>query len=154
MYYKRVVDQENLRIHSYETVDSIEKTQEGFLVYSHTMNGVKKQYEPAYVIIATGYYGQPNKLEIKGGTFLTFLITLKKLTLISAGCHGDRRKKFRRGRGSGSGKSRGVCNGSLQGKFFFRTRKTLDTPDFNALVRQEKIRLFPKRSLPPFPSNR
>lgn len=68
VYYKRVVEQEDLRIHSYETVDSIEKTSSGFLVSSCTMTGIQKQYTPDYVIIATGYYGQPNKLEIEGGS--------------------------------------------------------------------------------------
>lgn len=143
VYYKRVVDQENLRIHSYETVDSIEKTQEGFLVSSHTMNGVKKQYEPAYVIIATGYYGQPNKLEIEGGN-------LPHVSHYFKEAHPYYRREVAVIGGKNSAvdaalaleKAGAFVTVLYRGSSFSEHVKPWILPDFNALVRQDKIRLL------------
>jgi thioredoxin reductase (NADPH) len=66
-YYRRVVLEKALRIHSYEEVRSVKKNSEGtFYVTSSTRDGEQRSYEAQYIVIATGYYDQPNFLNIPG----------------------------------------------------------------------------------------
>lgn len=61
-YYREVAKRKNLRIHTYEKVESIIKNKDGsFFVKTN-----KTEYETSYVIIATGYYDQPNMMGIPG----------------------------------------------------------------------------------------
>lgn len=60
-YYREVVRRKGLRIHRFETVESVIK-QDGFLKV--TTN--RRVYQSRYVIIATGYYDNPNVMGVKG----------------------------------------------------------------------------------------
>ncbi|WP_338749727.1 YpdA family putative bacillithiol disulfide reductase [Bacillus sp. FJAT-52991] len=61
-YYREVVKLKDIRINRYEMVHKVEKQENG-LFHVHTSKG---QYETPYVVIATGYYDQPNNMNIKG----------------------------------------------------------------------------------------
>ncbi|NOV03007.1 YpdA family putative bacillithiol disulfide reductase [Paenibacillus planticolens] len=66
VYYREVARRENLRIHSYEEVVSIEKTETGFNVHTENQFGKKTAYTAKRVIVATGYFDHPNMLGIPG----------------------------------------------------------------------------------------
>jgi len=62
VYYREVVKREELRIHSYEKVERVNKTEDGvFKIISN-----KQEYTANHVVIATGYYDHPNYMGIKG----------------------------------------------------------------------------------------
>jgi len=62
VYYREVVKRENLRIHAFEKVESVDKTIDGeFKIITN-----KKEYSASYVVVATGYYDHPNYMGIKG----------------------------------------------------------------------------------------
>lgn len=66
-YYREVVRQKQLTIHSYETVQNVERLSNGtFNVYSEKKNGDPVVYAANNVIIATGYYDNHNKLNVPG----------------------------------------------------------------------------------------
>ena len=60
-YYREVAKRKKLRVNTYERVLSAVKKDGRFVVTT-----TKGQYETPYVVLATGYYDQPNKLEVPG----------------------------------------------------------------------------------------
>ncbi|MEH6944600.1 YpdA family putative bacillithiol disulfide reductase [Bacillus sp. JJ722] len=61
-YYREVVLRKKVRVHSFEKVEKVEKVSDKrFIVTSE-----KATYVTPYVIIATGYYDQPNLLGVSG----------------------------------------------------------------------------------------
>lgn len=60
VYYREVVKRHALDVRAYETALSIEQS-DGFLVKT-----TKNDYKAKYVVVATGYYDHPNKLEVPG----------------------------------------------------------------------------------------
>lgn len=60
VYYREVVKRSGIEVHPFETVERVEKDGLFNVVTS------KSQYQAKYVIAATGYYDQPNKLEVEG----------------------------------------------------------------------------------------
>lgn len=60
VYYREVVKRHQLDIRPFETVMSVERSDE-FLVKTS-----KASYSASYVVAATGYYDFPNKLEVPG----------------------------------------------------------------------------------------
>jgi len=60
-YYREVALREQLQIHSNEKVMSVEKKNHLFNVHTS-----KDTYSCKYVVMATGYYDQPNMLHIEG----------------------------------------------------------------------------------------
>jgi thioredoxin reductase (NADPH) len=63
-YYRRVTTTFNLNIHLFEKVEQVSKEEEGFIVHSS-----KADYLSKNVIIATGFYDIPNKINIPGEDF-------------------------------------------------------------------------------------
>ena len=65
VYYRTVVQHYGLRVHTHEKVEKIERKADDFLV---TTKGRTKyhQYRSRYVVIATGYYDQPHRMNIPG----------------------------------------------------------------------------------------
>ena len=61
VYYREVAKAKKINIHRFEAVQRVEKVDEQFIVYTS-----KQTYTTKYVIVATGYYDQPNKLNIPG----------------------------------------------------------------------------------------
>ena len=66
VYYREVAKRKALRVQSFEKVVQIEKTETGFFLHTETNHQEKKQYKANYVVIATGYYDQPNRLNVPG----------------------------------------------------------------------------------------
>lgn len=60
-YYRRVKNAWNLNVNTYEEVISIERNRDLFLVTTN-----KKKYSSQFIIISTGYYDNPNLLNIPG----------------------------------------------------------------------------------------
>ena len=65
-YYRRVADYFKLDIHQYEQVDSIEGSDLNFTVCSTDRDGAPRVYGAKKVILATGYYDVPNRLNVPG----------------------------------------------------------------------------------------
>lgn len=65
-YYRRVADYFKLDVHQYEQVDSIEGEDLNFTVRSTDRDGVQREYSAKKVILATGYYDVPNRLNVPG----------------------------------------------------------------------------------------
>lgn len=60
-YYRRVVEKWNLNIQFYEPVEHLEKQADCFSVFTN-----KGKYQAKKVVVATGFYAQPNLLNVKG----------------------------------------------------------------------------------------
>ncbi|MDJ0331683.1 YpdA family putative bacillithiol disulfide reductase [Planococcus sp. S3-L1] len=60
VYYREVVKRSGIKVRPFEIVERVEKDELFTVVTSKT------QYKAKYVIAATGYYDQPNKLEVEG----------------------------------------------------------------------------------------
>lgn len=60
VYYREVVKRSGIEVRSFETVLTTEKN-EDFIVKT-----TKNVYRSKYVVVATGYYDQPNKLNVAG----------------------------------------------------------------------------------------
>lgn len=65
-YYRRVVDRFDLCIALYERVESIQKRPSDFLLRTRRVDGPENSYESKCVVVATGYYDNPNRLGIPG----------------------------------------------------------------------------------------
>ncbi|WP_277677933.1 YpdA family putative bacillithiol disulfide reductase [Gracilibacillus dipsosauri] len=65
-YYRTVADRKKLRINSFEEVTSIDKKSNSFILETVNYDKEINQYKAKYIVIATGYYGQPNRMGIKG----------------------------------------------------------------------------------------
>ena len=61
VYYRTVAQIENLHINSHERVEDIDKQDGRFIVKTD-----KAVYDAKYVVVATGYYDQPNRLHVEG----------------------------------------------------------------------------------------
>src|SRR4051812_12486009 len=62
VYYREVVKMKHLQVNRFEKVESVTKQEDGtFLVKSD-----KDEYLTPFVILATGYYDQPNYMNIPG----------------------------------------------------------------------------------------
>ncbi|MBV6521048.1 MAG: Alkyl hydroperoxide reductase subunit F [Gemmatimonadaceae bacterium] len=65
-YYRAVVRHFGLLVRQYERVDSIDREGEAFVVRSVRRSGTRIQTRARAVIVATGYWGSPNLLNILG----------------------------------------------------------------------------------------
>lgn len=61
-YYREVVKRKKIEVNAFELVEHVEKVQDGSFIV-HTS---KHSYSTKYVIIATGYYDNHNKLDVPG----------------------------------------------------------------------------------------
>lgn len=62
VYYREVVKMKNIQVNRFEKVESVQKEASG----RFTVTTDKEIYETPYVILATGYYDQPNYMNIPG----------------------------------------------------------------------------------------
>ncbi|HTS31752.1 MAG TPA: YpdA family putative bacillithiol disulfide reductase [Bryobacteraceae bacterium] len=65
-YYRRVADHYRLNIRQYERVDRIEGHDNGFQVFTTDRVGCNRIYRVRKVVLATGYYDVPNRLNVPG----------------------------------------------------------------------------------------
>lgn len=62
VYYREVVKMKEIQVNRFEKVESVQKESNG----RFTVKTDKEIYETPYVILATGYYDQPNYMNIPG----------------------------------------------------------------------------------------
>lgn len=65
-YYREVAKRKDLRINAFERAENIKKLDAGFEVTTTDRQGQESKYIAQFVVIATGYYDQPNYLHIPG----------------------------------------------------------------------------------------
>jgi len=65
-YYRRVADHYQLNIRQYERVDRIAGADNAFQVFSTDRLGCPHTYRIRKIVLATGYYDVPNKLNVPG----------------------------------------------------------------------------------------
>ncbi|GIP31544.1 YpdA family putative bacillithiol disulfide reductase [Paenibacillus sp. J2TS4] len=65
-YYRTVAERNQLRIRLYEKVLSIHSAEEGFELETEDRLGHVHSYRAKHVIVATGYFDQPNRLGVPG----------------------------------------------------------------------------------------
>ena len=65
-YYRMVAAHFALDVRQYEAVDAVERDGERFRVLSRTRAGHDRVTECAAVVVATGYFGSPNRLGVPG----------------------------------------------------------------------------------------
>ena len=61
VYYREVVKMTDIKVNSFERVTEVKKMSEGFHVLTD-----KGDYKADYVVVATGYYDNPNELGVAG----------------------------------------------------------------------------------------
>ena len=65
-YYRRVADHYGLDVHQYEGVDRITGEDGNFLVETTDRHNCRHEYTARKIILATGFYDQPNLLNVPG----------------------------------------------------------------------------------------
>ena len=65
-YYRAIVRHFHIDIRQYERVSSIEKDGDGFVARSTLRSGAERETRARSVVIATGYFGSPNRLGVPG----------------------------------------------------------------------------------------
>jgi thioredoxin reductase (NADPH) len=65
-YYRSVVRYFQLAVHQYERVIGVEGTEGRFVVHSRTQGGETRRTPARAVVVATGYFGSPNRLKVGG----------------------------------------------------------------------------------------
>ncbi|BCU81757.1 hypothetical protein JIR001_15400 [Polycladomyces abyssicola] len=66
VYYRTVAEKFDLRIHTYEKVVRVDKSDDGIFEVLTEKNGQSLRYRTRHVVIATGYYDNPNLMGIPG----------------------------------------------------------------------------------------
>lgn len=66
VYYRKVVEHLALDVRQYETVETIRKEGQGFLVGTRRMSGDERLYRARFVVVATGSFQVPNLLGVPG----------------------------------------------------------------------------------------
>ncbi|MFE4709542.1 YpdA family putative bacillithiol disulfide reductase [Paenibacillus sp. NPDC056722] len=67
VYYRRAAEQHGVEIAAYEEALSIETLEDGtFVVHTSNMRGEQHSHKAGHVVIATGYFDQPNMIGIPG----------------------------------------------------------------------------------------
>jgi len=65
-YYRAAVSHFDIPVRQYERVTSIEGRRGDFVVHSRTRGGEERETTAGAVVVATGYFGSPNRLGVPG----------------------------------------------------------------------------------------
>jgi thioredoxin reductase (NADPH) len=65
-YYREVVKRKHVRVNAFERVEEVKKEEDFFFVRTIKGDGKQEKYKANYVIIATGYYDNPNYMNVPG----------------------------------------------------------------------------------------
>src|SRR6266550_3305349 len=65
-YYRAAVTHFGIPLRQYERVSSIERARDELIVHSRTRGGTERRTNAGAVIVATGYFGSPNRLGVPG----------------------------------------------------------------------------------------
>ena len=66
-YYRHVVAHHGLKVRQYEEVTGIEREKDAFAVRTRTRDGREDRLASEAVVVATGGFGEPNRLELEVG---------------------------------------------------------------------------------------
>ena len=67
-YYRAAITHFGIQVRQYERVTSIERGPDELTVHSRTRGGIERRTNAAAVVVATGYFGSPNRLGVPGET--------------------------------------------------------------------------------------
>lgn len=143
VYYREVAKRKALRINAFERADNIKKIDTGFEVTTKDKQGRAKKYTAQFVVIATGYYDQPNYLHIPGEN-------LAKVTHYFKEAHPYYDKKVVIIGGKNSAvdaalelhKAGAKVTVMYRGNEYSKSIKPWILPGFDSLVKKEQIKLF------------
>ncbi|WP_022798715.1 YpdA family putative bacillithiol disulfide reductase [Thermus islandicus] len=65
LYYQRVAEREGLRVRTYTEAVRLEGQEGGFRVLARGLRG-EEVFQARYLVVATGYFGRPNRLGVPG----------------------------------------------------------------------------------------
>jgi thioredoxin reductase (NADPH) len=65
-YYRKTAEHFQLELRLYEAVTKVEGRDENFIVSTQTEDGESKSYRCRKIVVATGYYDLPNRLDVPG----------------------------------------------------------------------------------------
>jgi len=65
-YYRKTAEHFQLELRLYEPVTKVEGHDEHFVVHTQTENGTSSVYNCRKIVVATGYYDLPNRLDVPG----------------------------------------------------------------------------------------
>ena len=65
-YYQRLARHFELDVRQYTEVTGVRQTDEGFAIATRTIHGIETEYHAAGVVVATGYFDHPNRLNVPG----------------------------------------------------------------------------------------
>ncbi|MEI4830459.1 YpdA family putative bacillithiol disulfide reductase [Bacillus sp. FJAT-53711] len=65
-YYREVVKRKHVRVNAFERVEEVKKEEGFFFVQTVKSDGEQEKYKAKYIIIATGYYDNPNYMNVPG----------------------------------------------------------------------------------------
>lgn len=141
-YYRSVAEREKLRISPFEKVTSIKKIDQIFHIHTETSTGEQQDYQAQHVIIATGYYDQPNYMGIPGEE-------LEKVMHYFKEAHPYFKKNVVVIGGKNSAvdatlelyKAGANVTVLYRGENYSRSIKPWILPEFDALVRKDKVKM-------------
>ncbi|MDM5187784.1 YpdA family putative bacillithiol disulfide reductase [Bacillus sp. DX4.1] len=65
-YYREVVKRKSVRVNAFERVEQVQKEANLFRVDTTKRDGRKETYTAKYIVVATGYYDNPNYMNVPG----------------------------------------------------------------------------------------
>ena len=65
-YYRRAAEHYSIEVQQYEKVESVSGADEDFTVISRSQDGAEHRRQARKIVLATGYYDLPNRLNIPG----------------------------------------------------------------------------------------
>jgi thioredoxin reductase (NADPH) len=65
-YYRRIAQEFRLDVRQYQEVVAVERDEDGFLLRIRTMAGREREARARHLVLATGYAGSPNRLDVPG----------------------------------------------------------------------------------------
>lgn len=141
-YYRSVAERKSLQVNPYEIVISVKKADQVLHVNTETSTGEQKNYQAQNVIMATGYYDQPNYLDIPGES-------LNKVTHYFKEAHPYFNKNVLVIGGKNSAvdatlelhKAGANVTVLYRGETYSKSVKPWILPEFEALVRNDKVKM-------------
>jgi thioredoxin reductase (NADPH) len=65
-YYRKVAGYFGLDVRQYTEVTSVDRGEDGFVLHTRTRDGVEASFRARNVVVATGYYDNPRRLDVPG----------------------------------------------------------------------------------------
>ncbi|OZU90088.1 hypothetical protein CIL03_02815 [Virgibacillus indicus] len=142
-YYRAVAERKKLRVNTFEKVTEVKQHEKKFTIQAKRNTGDTISYSSDYVIIASGYYDQPNYLNIPGED-------LEKVTHYFKEAHPYFNKDVAviGGKNSAVDAAMELHNAGAKVTVFYRggeyskSIKPWILPEFDSLVQKELVKLY------------